>query len=228
MRPQEILGMVEEAAGTRMFEERKDKAKKTMGKKEKRVDEITALLHEEIMPKLDTLREEKRSFIQWQKSCSELERIGRVLRAWEWTEGNERVRRKHVELERKEKEISHSKKDRERLLKEGEAAESDAQAVQARRDKELKKGGKFKKMEEDVAEFDKALVKLRTQRDIKQGSIAEQEQKVKDSKKELEEVRSVPLYPWILRLQCSHLMTTARGNSLSKEDPGRGAYGVLY
>ncbi len=33
MRPQEILGMVEEAAGTRMFEERKEKAKKTMGKK---------------------------------------------------------------------------------------------------------------------------------------------------------------------------------------------------
>jgi len=52
MRPKEILGMVEEAAGTRMFEERKDKAKKTMGKKEKRVDEITALLAEEITPKL--------------------------------------------------------------------------------------------------------------------------------------------------------------------------------
>jgi hypothetical protein len=31
------LGMVEEAAGTRMFEERKDKAQHTMGKKEKRV-----------------------------------------------------------------------------------------------------------------------------------------------------------------------------------------------
>src|ERR1700729_1701453 len=87
MRPQEILGMVEEAAGTRMFEERKDKAKKTMGKKEKRVDEITWLLTEEITPKLDTLREEKRSFLQWQKACTELERIGRVLRAWEWTEG---------------------------------------------------------------------------------------------------------------------------------------------
>ncbi|KAH8108251.1 P-loop containing nucleoside triphosphate hydrolase protein [Phellopilus nigrolimitatus] len=55
MRPQEILGMVEEAAGTRMFEEQKDKAKKTMGKKEKRVDEITSLLAEEIIPKLDTL-----------------------------------------------------------------------------------------------------------------------------------------------------------------------------
>lgn len=43
MRPQEILGMVEEAAGTRMFEERKEKAKRTMGKKEKRVEEITSV-----------------------------------------------------------------------------------------------------------------------------------------------------------------------------------------
>ena len=43
MRPQEILGMVEEAAGTRMFEDKKDKARKTMGKKEKRVKDITAL-----------------------------------------------------------------------------------------------------------------------------------------------------------------------------------------
>jgi len=40
MHPQEILGTVEEAAGTRMFEDRKDKAKRTMGKKEKRVAEI--------------------------------------------------------------------------------------------------------------------------------------------------------------------------------------------
>ena len=61
MRPQEILGLVEEAAGTRMFEERKDKAKKTMSKKEKRVKEITSLFEEEITPKLNKLCDEKRS-----------------------------------------------------------------------------------------------------------------------------------------------------------------------
>lgn len=43
MKPQEILGMVEEAAGTRMFEERKDKALKTMTKKDKKVDEIKSV-----------------------------------------------------------------------------------------------------------------------------------------------------------------------------------------
>jgi structural maintenance of chromosome 2 len=43
MKPAEILGMVEEAAGTRMFEERKDKAVKTMTKKDKKVDEIESV-----------------------------------------------------------------------------------------------------------------------------------------------------------------------------------------
>lgn len=40
MRPAEILSMIEEAAGTSMFEDKKDKAVKTMSRKEKRLDEI--------------------------------------------------------------------------------------------------------------------------------------------------------------------------------------------
>lgn len=40
MRPAEILSMIEEAAGTSMFEDKKDKAVKTMARKEKRLDEI--------------------------------------------------------------------------------------------------------------------------------------------------------------------------------------------
>jgi structural maintenance of chromosome 2 len=40
MKPPEILAMIEEAAGTRMFEERKERALKTIAKKEKKVEEI--------------------------------------------------------------------------------------------------------------------------------------------------------------------------------------------
>ena len=43
MKPAEILGMVEEAAGTRMFEDRKEKAVKTMAKKDKKVEEISSV-----------------------------------------------------------------------------------------------------------------------------------------------------------------------------------------
>lgn len=188
MRPQEILGMVEEAAGTRMFEERKDKAKKTMGKKEKRVQEITSLLVEEITPKLDALREEKRAFLQWQKSCSELERIGRVLRAWEWTEAKQRVEQKEAEVADKEREVGKVKKGKAKYLKEIEAAEKESEAVVAQREKELKKGGKYKKLEEDVGELEKAVVKLKTQVDLRKGTINDEVKKTSELEAELQEV----------------------------------------
>lgn len=43
MKPAEILSMIEEAAGTKMFEDRKAKAFATMTKKEKKVEEINTV-----------------------------------------------------------------------------------------------------------------------------------------------------------------------------------------
>ena len=40
MKPQEVLGMLEEAAGTRMYETKKDAALRTLDKKQVKVDEI--------------------------------------------------------------------------------------------------------------------------------------------------------------------------------------------
>lgn len=44
MKAPEILGMIEEAAGTRMFEDHKDKAIRTMDKKELKVNEIASVI----------------------------------------------------------------------------------------------------------------------------------------------------------------------------------------
>lgn len=191
MRPQEILGMVEEAAGTRMFEERKDKAKKTMGKKEKKVQEITALLQEEITPKLDTLRKEKRSFIQFQKTCSELERVGRLLRAYEWTEARERAASKEEEVEGKKKDTAAVNKRKTRCIQEIETAEQDIAEVTKKRDKELKKGGRFTKLQEEVTELEKTLVKMRTQMEIKNGSVNEEEVSITELEQQLQLVSGI-------------------------------------
>lgn len=43
MKPPEILAMIEEAAGTRMFEDRKEKAFKTMAKKDAKLEEINTV-----------------------------------------------------------------------------------------------------------------------------------------------------------------------------------------
>jgi hypothetical protein len=65
MKPPEILGMIEEAAGTRMFETKKQSALKTMDKKQTKVDEINSILTEEITPTLEKLRGEKGHYLQW-------------------------------------------------------------------------------------------------------------------------------------------------------------------
>ena len=75
MKPTEVLSMVEEAAGTKMFEDRKTKAIATMAKKERKVEEINTLLLEDIIPKLDHLRSEKRVYLDFQKNEAEMERL---------------------------------------------------------------------------------------------------------------------------------------------------------
>ncbi|KAH0835738.1 condensin complex subunit SMC2 [Lanmaoa asiatica] len=189
MRPQEILGMVEEAAGTRMFEERKDKAKKTMDKKDKRVQELSSILVEEISPKLEKFRAEKRQFLVWQKERTELERIGRMLRAWEWTDAKRKVETTGEETKAKEAEKGAVDKQRKKLLKECKAAENMWEEVNQKREAERKKGGKLKKMEEDVAELDKELEKFRTQIQLANGNIDEEKKNVTVSREDLQNLR---------------------------------------
>ena len=191
MRPQEILGMVEEAAGTRMFEERKEKGLRTISKKQKKVEELEAIINEEVTPKLERLREEKRSYLLWQKTCTELERIGRTLRAWEYMEAHQRVIKKEKEIADAEEEVATMKKEKGRYDKEIKAAEKQMDEVNAQRDKELKKGGKFKKLEEEVSELGKNLAKVRTQVELKKSTIKDEEGKIAASEKELEEVCSI-------------------------------------
>jgi structural maintenance of chromosome 2 len=188
MRPPEILGMVEEAAGTRMFEERKEKAKKTMSKKEKRMQEIKSLLDEEITPKLNKLREQKRSFIQYQKSVTELEKLGRTLRAYEWHDAQGKVAKRQAEIEAKGKEVAEKENQKRVATKECEKREKEVIAVQKSRDAELRKGGKLKKLQDEAGELGKGAAKLRAQAEIMTASIGEEEKRVDTLEAKLKEV----------------------------------------
>jgi structural maintenance of chromosome 2 len=46
MKPPDILAMVEESAGTRMFEDRRQKAHQTLERKDSKVQEISGLFNE--------------------------------------------------------------------------------------------------------------------------------------------------------------------------------------
>lgn len=91
MKPEEILSMIEEAAGTRMFEAKKQVSLKTMEKKQAKVDEITKCINEEITPTLENLRTERLDYHKFQKNQLEYDRLLRVSIAFEFHQHEEKL-----------------------------------------------------------------------------------------------------------------------------------------
>ena len=188
MKPPEILSLVEEAAGTRMFEDRKTKALKTIAKKQTKVDEITVTLNEDVKPKLDKLKKEKEAYLEFQKNETELEKLSHKFTAWEWWDSGKKVAEKGRAIEEKTMKVEQVKKSKEQLANEIGASEKRVIEVTKQRDAELKKGGKLTKLEERVKELDKELTKMKTQEELKASSIKEETSRAAAIKEQIAEV----------------------------------------
>lgn len=190
MKAVEILAMIEEAAGTRMFEDRRDKAFKTMAKKEMKVQEITELLKEEIEPKLEKLRTEKRVFLDFQQTQSDLERLTRLVVAHDYLKSKEKLKQSASDLEAKKQRASELEESAARLKSEISHLEEDVRSVRAARDKELRKGGKFQALEVEVKTHSHEIVRLNTLLDLKKGSLTGEQDKRGSVQKNVTELES--------------------------------------
>ncbi|KAM5387867.1 hypothetical protein ACJA88_001127 [Fusarium oxysporum] len=177
MKAVEILAMIEEAAGTRMFEDRRDKALKTMAKKETKLVELRELLKDEIEPKLEKLRTEKRAFLDFQQTQNDLERLTRVVVAYDYLRYQDSLSQSAADLEGKKQRRRDLEESAARLKSEISHLEEDVKKVRAQRDKELRKGGKASALEEAAKKHSNELVRLATILDLKKSSLAEEEEK---------------------------------------------------
>uniref|UniRef100_A0A915PWC6 Structural maintenance of chromosomes protein n=1 Tax=Setaria digitata TaxID=48799 RepID=A0A915PWC6_9BILA len=84
MKPMEIVGMIEEAAGTRMYEAKKQSAVRTIEKKEGKMAEIKQLMEEDILPQVEKLKRDRSNFLEYQKIGRELEALQRKLIAFDF------------------------------------------------------------------------------------------------------------------------------------------------
>lgn len=177
MKPVEILAMIEEAAGTRMFEDRRDKAFKTMAKKEMKLQEITELLRDEIEPKLEKLRTEKRAFLDFQQTQTDLERLDRLVVAHDYVSNAEKLQRSAADLDAKVQRQRELEDGAARLKSEISHLEEDLKRIRDQRDKELRKGGKAQALEDAVKKHSNELVRLATVMELKKSSLAEEEER---------------------------------------------------
>ncbi|KAG6453229.1 hypothetical protein O3G_MSEX008044 [Manduca sexta] len=131
MKPPEILSMVEEAAGTRMYEAKKQAAQKTIEKKDAKLRELNDIIREDIAPKLQKLQDERSQFQEYQKVVRELENLTRLDVAWRYVTAENNTK----EAEQKVTEVQDDIKSKQEKIKDNEkqAKEYDKQVADMNR-----------------------------------------------------------------------------------------------
>merc|ERR1712024_99380 len=137
MKPPEVLAMIEEAAGTMMYESKKQHAQKTIEKKDSKLREINVILSEEITPTLSKLKEERSTYLEYQKIQRELEHLTKFVIADKFV-----IAKKNAVDEQDTLDTIRNKKNTSiQEIKEKEIGirhvEEDLTQLQHRRDKEL-------------------------------------------------------------------------------------------
>ncbi|MBA0821160.1 hypothetical protein Goarm_018033, partial [Gossypium armourianum] len=156
MKPPEILSMLEEASGTRMYETKKEFVLKTLDKKQSKVDEINKLLDEEILPALEKLRKERMQYVQWSNGNAELDRLKRFCVAYDYVEAK-RIRDSAVgEVQRLKAKVTEIDNDTERVKVEIQDMETNISKLTA--EKEANLGGEVKALSDEVDSLSKKLV----------------------------------------------------------------------
>ena len=81
MKPIEILGLMEEAAGTSSFQLKKESSLRMIKKKQNKLDEINKMLNEDITPKIEQLDRDKQNFQKWKTTQNEINRMDKIIKA---------------------------------------------------------------------------------------------------------------------------------------------------
>ncbi|CUM57824.1 unnamed protein product [Debaryomyces tyrocola] len=189
MKPTEILSLIEEAAGTRTFEERKDKAQKTMAKKESKLIEIRSLLQEEIEPKLEKLRNEKRTFLEFQQIQTDLEKMSRIIAAHDYALYSKKFDEHSTMLNERETIMANLNRDVEKLETEIKNLTDDLNQVKKQRELELKKDGKIRELETLENQYSDEITRLNTSKDIIVENIKSESKKLTKLEQQIKQLQ---------------------------------------
>ncbi|KAF1899423.1 hypothetical protein Lal_00019551 [Lupinus albus] len=187
MKPPEILSMLEEAAGTRMYETKKEAALKTLEKKQSKVEEINKLLDQEILPALEKLRKERTQYMQWANGNAELDRLRRFCVAYEYVQA-ERIKDNAMsEVEQVKAKIAEI--DDTAKTTQVEVKEMENKVAQLTAAKEASMGEELKPLSEKVDKLSQNLVKETSILNNTEDTLKSEEANKKNIAKNIEELK---------------------------------------
>uniref|UniRef100_A0A914BXX7 RecF/RecN/SMC N-terminal domain-containing protein n=1 Tax=Acrobeloides nanus TaxID=290746 RepID=A0A914BXX7_9BILA len=194
MKPVEILSMIEEAAGVRMYESKKQSSLRTIEKKEGKVHEIKKLMDEDILPKVEKLKRDRNNYLEYQKIGRDIDNLKRKLLAFDYANSQAQAEKytkltteKENELELISREIQDTGRRIEQLKEEYDQME---------KQKATKFGNEKAQLEQTVKELQKKQTDVESRRDAKKDAnkslktnVDRKTKSLNSDKKELEKKR---------------------------------------
>ncbi|NXO81695.1 SMC2 protein, partial [Sitta europaea] len=173
MKPAEILAMIEEAAGTRMYDCKKIAVQKTIEKKESKLKSIQMVLSEEISPTLQKLKEEQTSYLEYQKLVREIEHLSRFCVAYQFVLAEET---KVSSIDVLNEMLSNVEKFRESSAEiEQKVKRLNEDIVEIEKEKDKKVGGRLRALEDALSEIQRINTKAQSALDLKKQNLKGEE-----------------------------------------------------
>uniref|UniRef100_A0A9J8BTS6 Structural maintenance of chromosomes protein n=1 Tax=Cyprinus carpio carpio TaxID=630221 RepID=A0A9J8BTS6_CYPCA len=181
----QILAMIEEAAGTRMYECKKIGAQKTIEKKDAKLKEIQTILDEEITPAMEKLKEERASYLEYQKLMREIEHLSRLYVAYLFVCAEETKLKSTEDLQEMQSSVAQLQENMRQNEAKVKELSAEIQELERRRDKEV--GGVLKTLEETLSEAQRVDTKAQSALDLKKQNLKDETKKRKELVKNMEE-----------------------------------------
>ncbi|XP_009987093.1 PREDICTED: structural maintenance of chromosomes protein 2, partial [Tauraco erythrolophus] len=185
MKPLEILAMVEEAAGTRMYECKKISVQKTIEKKEAKLKDIQMVLDEEITPTLQKLKEERTSYLEYQKVVRAIEHLSRFCVAYQFVLAEEKkvssgevLKKMQADVENLQESMAESEK---------KVTQLNEEIAEMKKKKDEEVGGTLCALEGELSEIQRVYAKVQSALELKKQNLKSEENKYKELVKSMEE-----------------------------------------
>ena len=173
MKPAEVLSMLEEAAGTQVYQNKRERTLKELEKCEAKMAKIDEMLDSDIVPALNKLRKERGDYMRWASDNSRVDRLRRfcVAHAYHRAEATQSdVAGEQTALEAR---LAGLREDLAARAEEAAAVKERAAALKEERAAES--AGELKQLQKRVDELSKLLVQATSQWDNLRKSIASEQ-----------------------------------------------------
>jgi structural maintenance of chromosome 2 len=198
MKPVEILSMIEEAAGTKMYDMKKANALQTIEKKNAKLNEIERVLREDITPQIERLKQERSAYIEYQKCDREYLHLHKFTVAHQFWETEHSVNKAKADTQEVEGELEANARRVEEILEANERLKREIKEfADSITSKGKNKGGdnketeELEKLEHDMKQLRIEITKLNTQMNNLKSSADGETKREKEIEKSVKESKTL-------------------------------------